>query len=197
MSNKIELNAAARSDMGKGASRRLRHAGQTPAIVYGAGEPVSITLPQKDLWKAQEAEAFYSSILSLNIDGQSTDVIIKDLQRHPAKPVILHADFQRVDANAPIIVNVPLHFVNTASCYGVKMQGGAVQVLTHNIRVRCLPGQLPEYLVVDMQEARANDIIHISDVKMPEGVSSVDLNRGEDYDLALAQVNPPRGGLKG
>lgn len=189
----IKLQATVRTDLGKGSSRRLRHDAKVPAVVYGAGEPQSITLVHKDLWKAQESEKFYSSVLSLEVDGQATDVIIKDLQRHPAKEIILHADFQRADANTEIIVNVPVHFKNAAAAYGVKLQGGSVQYLNKLVTVKCLPANLPEFLELDLIEMKAGDIFHISHLNLPEGVISPNLIRGEDYDLPLVQLNASKG----
>ena len=193
MSNKIELNAETRTDLGKGASRRLRHTGNTPAVVYGVGEPASITLAHKDLWKAQESEAFYSSVINVNIDGKANDVIVKDMQRHPAKSLVMHIDFQRVDDKTSIVVNVPLHFINVDTCPGVKLQGGIIQYVTTLIKVRCIATKLPEYIEVDLGEVSEGDIIHLSDLKLPEGVDSVDLAHGADHDLPVAQVITPRG----
>ena len=189
----IELNAKTREDLGKGASRRLRRQALVPAVVYGAGEPAAVTIEHKDLWKAQEQEAFFSSTFTLNIDGVATEVFIKDIQRHPAKDLVLHADFQRVDPNAEIIVNVPVHFLNAADCPGVKLQGGSAQYLNNLVEVRCLPAKLPEYLELDMAELNSGDVIHISDIVFPEGVSSVALSRGSDHDLALAQIKKSKG----
>ena len=189
----IELNAKTREDLGKGASRRLRRQALVPAVVYGAGEPVSVTLEHKELWKAQEQEAFFSSTFSLNIDGAATQVFVKDLQRHPAKDLVLHADFQRVDENTPIVVNVPVHFLNAAASPGVKMQGGVAQYLENLVEVRCLPKDLPEYLELDMAALNAGEVIHISNIAFPEGVSSVALSRGSDHDLALAQIKKSKG----
>lgn len=193
MSNKIELTAATRTDLGKGASRRLRRTGNTPAVVYGAGEPASITLLHKDLWKAQESEAFYSSVISVNIDGKANDVIVKDMQRHPAKSIVMHVDFQRVDDKTNIVVNVPLHFINADTCPGVKLHGGIIQYVTTLLKVRCVATKLPEYIEVDLGEADEGAIIHISDLNLPEGVVSVDLMHGADHDLPVAQVITPRG----
>jgi large subunit ribosomal protein L25 len=184
----IELKAQAREDLGKGASRRLRRQAMVPAVVYGAGEPQSITIEHKALWKAQEAEAFFSSTLSLDIDGKATDVFLKDIQRHPAKQLVLHADFQRVDANIAIIVKVPVHFLNVETSHGVKMQGGSAQFLNNLIEIKCLPGQLPEFIELDMADCNAGDILHISDLTFPEGVVSTALARGKAHDLALAQI---------
>ncbi len=189
----IELKAQTREDLGKGASRRLRRQAMVPAVVYGAGDPQSVTLEHKHLWKAQEAEAFFSTTFSLEIDGKATEVFLKDLQRHPAKDIILHADFQRADANIAIIVNVPVHFLNAELSSGVKMQGGTPQYLNNLVEVKCLPGKLPEFLELDMSQCNAGDILHISDITFPEGVASVALSRGKAYDLALAQVKAGKG----
>jgi large subunit ribosomal protein L25 len=186
MSDKYTLKAEARKDLGKGASRRLRHSGKTPAIVYGIGEPTSVTLIHSDLWKAQEAESFYSSIIKLDIDGTVNDVVVKDLQRHPAKSVVMHVDFQRIDATHSIIVYVPLHFINGDSSPAVKLQGGQIQVANNSIKVECLAAQLPEYIEVDLGNVNVDDIIHISDLTLPNGVVSVELAHG--HDLALVQI---------
>jgi len=189
----IELNAKTREDLGKGASRRLRRQALVPAVVYGAGEPASVTIEHKDLWKAQEQEAFFSTTFTLNIDGAATQVFIKDLQRHPAKDLVLHADFQRVDENTAIVVNVPVHFSNAQTSPGVKLQGGTAQYLNNLVEVRCLPKDLPEFLELDMGELNAGEVIHISNINFPEGVSSVALARGKDHDLALAQIKASKG----
>ncbi|MCK5881717.1 MAG: 50S ribosomal protein L25/general stress protein Ctc [Sinobacterium sp.] len=189
----IELKAQTREDLGKGASRRLRRLAMVPAVVYGAGEPQSIKIEHKTLWKAQEAEAFFSTTFSLEIDGKATEVFLKDLQRHPAKDLIMHADFQRADANIAIIVNVPVHFMGVELSDGVKFQGGVPQYLNNLVEVKCLPGNLPEFLELDMSACNAGDILHISDIKLPEGVASIALGRGKAYDLALAQVKLTKG----
>ncbi|HEY9033376.1 MAG TPA: 50S ribosomal protein L25/general stress protein Ctc [Pseudomonadales bacterium] len=190
----IEINAKTRSDLGKGASRRLRHSGQVPAIVYGAGEPAALTIEHRELWKAQQAESFYSSVLTLNVDGKPYPAIIKDLQRHPAKEIILHADFQRIDDNTPVTINVPLHFLNTDICHGVKLQGGNIQLMSKLLKVRCLPAKLPAYIEVDMKDVKAGQMLHLSDIALPEGVQSADLLLGKDHDHPVVQVNAARGG---
>ena len=194
MSDQITLKAASRNDLGKGSSRRLRRTGFTPAIVYGAGEPASISIEHKDLWKAQESESFFASIINLEIDGAKEPVIIKALQRHPAKNIVLHADFQRADDTVEVIMNIPLHYINTETCQGVKTQGGNLQLDAKLLKVKCIASKIPEYIEIDMQALKVGDIVHISDIQLPEGVTSVDLNLGEDHDLALAQVKAPRGG---
>ena len=194
----FKLEAQTRTDLGKGASRRLRRlAGLTPAIIYGGeAEPLSITLQHKDLTHALEDEAFYSHVLTLTVDGTDHSVVLKDLQRHPAKPIILHADFLRVDAKSEITMQVPLHFINEETCPGVKVQGGNITHAITELEVRCLPADLPEFIEVDMGELETGANVHISDLKLPKGVTSVDLSKGEDHDLQVAAVNAPKGGAK-
>jgi large subunit ribosomal protein L25 len=196
MSDAFEINAEARTDKGKGASRRLRRlADQIPAILYGGdSEPQPLTITRKDLEHALENEAFYSHVLTINIGSDKQQAILKDLQRHPAKDRVMHADFMRVSDDVKIKINVPLHFINEEKCHGVKMEGGMIQHMATDIEVLCLPGDMPEYLEVDMLDAVVGDIIHISDLKLPEGVESVALSHGEDYDLAIASVMAPKGG---
>ncbi|MDT8427495.1 MAG: 50S ribosomal protein L25/general stress protein Ctc [Pseudomonadales bacterium] len=196
MSNDFELNATARADLGKGASRRLRRlADLVPAVVYGAGKPaVSIAIPHKDILKAVSNEAFFSHIIKLSVEGKAEQVVIKDLQRHPAKPRILHADFLRVSAKQTIHVKVPVHFLNEDKCKGVKLGGGSIIKALTEIEIVCLPKDLPEYLVVDMSNVDVGETVHISGINFPKGVSSVDLTHGHDADNAVVTVQPPRGG---
>lgn len=195
MSDAFELEAEARDNVGKGSSRRLRRLeNKVPAIVYGGGsDPVKISLDHDDLWHHLENEAFFSHIITLKIDSKPEDVLLKDLQRHPAKNRVMHADFLRVNKNEAIVVNVPLHFINEESCIGVKMQGGRISHQATDIEVRCLPGDLPEYIEVDMQEIETGQVVHLSDVKLPEGVESVALSHGSEHDLAIANVAAPKG----
>ena len=194
MSVDFVLNAQVRSDVGKGASRRLRrHAKLVPAVVYGGEQdPVSIALPQKDLNKAVENEAFYSHLITLTVGDTSEEVILTDLQRHPAKPVIMHADFLRVSRDRLITVNVPLHFINENKCYGVKEEGGLIQHNINELETICLPQNLPEYIEVDMLDVHVGTTVHISDLELPENVSSVELGQGEEHDRSIAVVLMPR-----
>lgn len=196
MSEQITLNAQSRSESGKGSSRRLRKTGFIPAVVYGSSDAQSIQLEHKDLWKAQEAESFFASIINLSIDGKEEPVIIKALQRHPAKDIILHADFQRADDSVEVVMNIPLHYVNTTACKGVKLQGGSLQLDAKLVKVKCAPSKIPEFIEVDMAEVQVGQIVHISDINLPEGVSSVDLSLGDDHNHAIAQVKAARGGAK-
>ena len=195
MSDAFELEAEARDNVGKGSSRRLRRLeNKAPAIVYGGGsDPVKISLDHDDLWHHLENEAFFSHIITLKVDSKPEDVLLKDLQRHPAKNRVMHVDFLRVNKNEAIVVNVPLHFINEESCVGVKMQGGRISHQATDIEVRCLPGDLPEYIEVDMQEIETGQVVHLSDVKLPEGVESVALSHGSEHDLAIANVAAPKG----
>ena len=197
MSATFTLDAELRADSGKGASRRLRHTGRIPAIIYGADkEPTMLSLRHDDILHASEDEAFFSHILTINYDGNSEQVIIKDMQRHPAKIQIMHADFQRIDATHALHVNVPLHFINEDICAGVKA-GGIVSHLMTEIEVTCLPSNLPEFIEVDMAGVNTGDSVHISDLNLPEGVSSVALSHGEDHDQAIANITVPRGAKAG
>lgn len=194
----FKLDATARNDLGKGASRRLRRlANQVPGVVYGGGvAPISVSVSHNELIKHLEHEAFYSHIISLNVDGKAQDVILKDLQRHPAKPIVLHADFLRIDKSTRLTTHVPLHFINEATSKGVKIQGGKVVHNLTQIDISCLPHNLPEFIEVDLANAEVGTIIHISDLKLPSGVTSVALAQGADHDLAVATVVKPKGGVE-
>ena len=194
MSNEFELTAESRSDTGKGASRRLRrNADLVPAIVYGGDKaPQNIALEARELKKALENEAFYSHVIKLSIDGKKEDVLLKALQRHPAKPVIMHADFLRVVAGHEVTVHVPLHFINEDSCVGVKKSGGVISHTMTEVEVNCLPKDLPEFIEVDMAGVDLNQIVHLSDLKLPKGVSIPFLAQGPDHDLPVANVHAAR-----
>ena len=183
--------AEARADEGKGASRRLRRqSGEVPAIIYGGKKHAEkISILHKDITKALENEAVYSSIISLSIDGKAEDTIIKDIQRHPAKQVILHLDFLRVSKTTKLQTRVPLNFLNEDICVGVKMGGGLIAHTMTDIEVSCLPKDLPESIDVDMEQIDIGQIVHLSDIKMPSGVESVSLSQGAEYDLTVATVN--------
>jgi large subunit ribosomal protein L25 len=194
MSDQLHIAATARDDLGKGASRRLRrNADMIPAIIYGAGrEPQPLSIIRKDLEKALENEAFYSQVIDVEVDGDTQKAILKDLQRHPAKDRLLHADFLRIDQNVALKVNVPIHFINEDTCRGVKLEGGIIEHQATEIEVLCLPSDIPEYIEVDMADVGLGDIVHLSDVALPAGVSSVALALGEDHDTAIAAVSAPR-----
>lgn len=195
MSEQFELNVESREVAGKGSSRRLRRLeDKVPAIIYGGKgkAPQNIALPHKDLLKATENEAFFSHILTLKVDGKAEQVIVKDMQRHPARPYILHVDFQRVSKNVAIHVQVPLHFINEESSIGVKQQGGAISHSLTEVEISCLPADLPEYLEVDMADVELDQIVHLSDLALPKGVEIIALTHGEDHDLPVAAIHTPK-----
>jgi len=202
MQETFELKAESRSDAGKGASRRLRHAGKVPAIVYGGGkDPLMIALDHNDLLKHLEHEAFYSHVLAVDVDGARESCVLKDVQRHPARPIIMHLDLQRVRADEKIRMHVPLHFENESIAPGVK-QGGAVSHHLSEVDVSCLPKDLPEYIAVDMSAMGMNDSLHLSQLKLPAGVELVALGHGDDalvvsIHTARAQVEGEEAGGTG
>ena len=192
MSTGFELVAEARAELGKAAVRRLRKNNKVPAVVYGAGsEPVSITLAQDKLQHSLENEAFFSHILSIDIDGKTEKAVLKDLQRHPSKPVIMHADFLRVMMDEEIRLHVPLHFLGEDVAPGVKAGG----VVTHHmvdVEVACLPGALPEFISVDISGLEIGDSLHLTDIQLPEGVVLPVLAQGEDHDHQVVSVQANR-----
>ena len=194
MSTDFQLNAEKREDMGKGASRRLRRAGRVPAIVYGLDQaPEAISMTQNQVLKHLENEAFYSQIITVNLDGKSTQAVLRDLQRHPFKAYIVHMDLQRVDMNKPVHVHVPLHFINEETCVGVKA-GGMVSHEVIEVEVSCLPKDLPEFIEVDIASLNVGDSLHLSDLQLPTGISLLQLARGEDHDLAVVTIHAKKGG---
>jgi len=199
MSNEeFELSASVRTDLGKGASRRLRRLNNAiPAVLYGGEkEPVSLTIAHKDIAKALENEAFFSTIITLKIGRKKEPAVIKALQRHPARPFIMHADFQRVSMDKELQVKVPIHFINEEKCEGVRLGGGIIQRTLNEIEVICLPKDLPEYIEVDMLEIELGGSVHLSEVTLPEGLTSVALSHGEGIDLTVASVQLPKGGAE-
>ena len=188
----FELNCTVRTDLGKGASRRLRRLnGDIPAVLYGGGEdPVSLTISHKDIAKATENEAFFSHIITLNVGKKKQKAVIKALQRHPAKAILMHADFQRVSDKVQITVNVPIHFLNEDKCAGVKTGGGSIIKTLNEIEIHCFPKDLPEFIEVDMLLLGIGEAVHLADITLPTGVASVAL--AADNNLTVATVQAPR-----
>ena len=193
--NDFTLSASARVKKGKGASRRLRREENlVPAIVYGGEkDPQTVSIKFNEFIRQLENEAFYSHIISLDIDGQAEQVILKDLQRHPSKATIYHADFLRVSKSTRLTTKVPLHFVNEESSKGVKVQGGTISHNMSELEVSCLPDNLPEFIEVDMSDVEVGQILHISDLALPEGVESVALSHGADHDLPVVNIQKAKG----
>ncbi|MCX7513881.1 50S ribosomal protein L25/general stress protein Ctc [Frateuria sp. STR12] len=185
-----EIKAQNRSDEGKGASRRLRHAAMVPAVVYGGTQPPqSIQIEHNTILLAAKNEWFFSSILDLNVDGKVQKVLVRDWQKHPFKQQMLHMDFLRVNENEAIRVNVPLHFLNQEKSPAGKTSG---VVISHNLtelEVSCLPGKLPEFIDLDLAELNPGDIVHLSQIKLPEGVELPALHLGADHDIAVVTAN--------
>ncbi len=185
--------AALRDDKGKGASRRLRRTGYVPGILYGADkDPVSIQLEHNDVLKHTDLEAFYSHILTLKLPSGSERVVLKDMQRHPYKAQVMHMDFLRVSENEMLTMRVPLHFVNEEKCVGVKDHGGVVSHLITELEILCLPRDLPEYIEVDVVELDIGDALHLSDLKVPEGVEIAAIASGGDPAQPVVSVQVPR-----
>jgi large subunit ribosomal protein L25 len=178
----IEINASKREAQGTGASRRLRRAGRVPGIVYGGGKDAqSVDIDHKELYFALKNEAFHSSVLAMNVDGAKENVLLRDFQMHPYKPLVLHVDFQRVDATHKVHLKVPLHFANAEVAPGVKLGGGVVNHILTEVDVSCLPDALPEFITVDLSNLEAGQSMHLSQLALPVGVELPALTRGDDH----------------
>ena len=191
MKTSFELVAEFRDDQGKGASRRLRRDGKVPAILYGGPQDARpLSLNHTKLVQVLSDERCYSTILSIRVGEEQQAAVLKDLQRHPFKNQILHVDFQRVFEGEPIRLHVPLHFINEAACIGVKSQGGIISHLRKELEVLCLPKDLPEFIEVDVIELGLNQLIHLSEIKLPAGVQLPELIQG--HDAPVVSVHTPR-----
>ena len=189
MSEQVNLNATNREVEGKSSSRQLRRSGSVPAVIYGGEkDPIRISILEKDIAKAAEIPGFATQILNINISGEEQNVIVKEIQRHPATQRVLHADLQRVNPDTKISISVPVRFLNEDSCMGVKMHGGAISRLINNIDITCLASNLPEYLEVDIAELDVGDSIFLSALNLPEGVEIPSLALGEDRDQAVVSI---------
>ncbi|QTR49326.1 50S ribosomal protein L25/general stress protein Ctc [Candidatus Thiothrix anitrata] len=190
MSKQYVLQAQVRELQGKGASRRLRHTGLIPAVIYGAGgEAQSISLRHNEMIRNLQEEGFYSQIITVDFGDRKEQVILRDLQRHPAKPIVMHADLQRIRDDEEIKVLVALHFINGDVSKGVKEQGGKVSHVVSEVEVSCLPKNLPEFIEIDMIDVEKGQILHLSDLKLPEGVTLPQLALGSDHDNAIAAIH--------
>src|SRR5262245_12100568 len=185
---KIAIKADKRSVQGTGASRRLRRESKVPGILYGAGkDALPIELDHKDLWFKLKMEAFHASILDMEVAGEKSQVLLRDYQMHPFRPMILHADFQRVDANKKIHMRVPLHFVNAEISPGVKVAGGLVEHVMKELEISCLPKDLPEFIQVDLASLQAGHSLHLSSLTLPQGVEAL-VPKGEDPTVATIVI---------
>src|SRR6202453_2639783 len=190
MKTSFELVAEFRETQGKGASRRLRHEGKVPAILYGGhADARALTLSHQKLLIMVDNQRFYSTLLSLKVGNQTQAAIVKDVQRHPFKNAVVPIDFQRVEENEKIRISIPLHFTGAAVSPGVKSQGGIVSHMRTQTEVSCLPKDLPEFIEVDISGLSINESIHLSQLKVPEGVALVDLAKD---DAAVVAIHSPR-----
>ena len=188
---KIEINAKERKSKGTGASRRLRHEGTTPGILYGGvKDAISLEIDTKELFMQFRHEAFHASILTLNLEGKKESVILRDFQMHPVRNNIQHIDFQRINENEKINVKVPFHFVNEDTAPGVKIEGGLVSHIMTEIDISCLPKDLPQYIEVDLGELAMGESIHLSEVTVPDGVELTSLT--DENDPAITSISKPK-----
>jgi len=182
----FKINAELREDLGKGASRRLRHANKVPAIIYGSGrDPRSISIEHHKVLRFIEDESFFTSILELKAaDGQRQKVVLRDMQRHPSKPIIMHMDFQRIADDVEITMNIPLHFLNEEESEAAKTSGIIVSHLLTDVEISCFPEHLPEFIEIDLADFKEGDIIRLSNINLPEGVTLTAFTHGhaEEHD---------------
>ncbi len=197
MSQQIEINAELRTDVGKGASRRLRRlADKVPGIIYGGKDnAVPLTMNANELTNVMKDEAFFSQILNVVVEGKGEQAVVRDLQRHPATEKVLHVDFLRISADKAIQVQVPLRFIGEDECVGVKLGGGIVSHNLTEVEISCLPADLPEYLEVFVAELDLGQTIHLSELALPEGVTIPALIHSE-RDVTVVGVQIPRGGAE-
>lgn len=185
----LSINAVARTQEGKGASRRLRNAGLVPAVIYGGDvAPQSVTFKDNEMHKSVATPGFLTGLVEVVVDGKAEQVLVKALQRHPATGAVMHMDLQRVQADRTITTRVPLSFINAAQSDGVSKQGGRLTIESKLAEVRCLPANLPEVLIVDAANGQLDQIFHLSDVTLPEGVELVSLLKGEDHDQPIGRI---------
>ncbi len=190
----INIKAVKRDVKGTSASRRLRRSGRVPGVVYGGSDPaITLEFDHKELFMEFRHEAFHASILSLELEGKKEEVLLRDYQLHPVRNTIQHIDFQRVSATEKIHVKVPFHFINGDTCPGVKLGGGIVGHILNEAEVSCLAKNLPEFITVDLGSLEMGESIHLSEIKVPEGVEFVQL--AHDTDPAVSSINKPRGAI--
>jgi large subunit ribosomal protein L25 len=196
MSDTFTIDAQPRGDEGKGASRRLRRQGLVPGIIYGGTKkPEMISLVHNELAQHLEHEAFYSHILTVNVGDKAQQVILKDLQRHPAKPFVMHVDFQRVSAKKKLKTHVPIHFVGEDVAPGIKTGGAASHHVT-DVEITCLPKDLPEYIEVDLSQMEVGDSVHLSELQLPAGVEIPALSQGPEQDLVVVNIHAGHGSME-
>ncbi len=194
MSVELKLDATLRTEQGKGASRRLRRAKQVPAVLYGAGkEAVSLTVGEQQLLRLMREEAFFSQIIDVKVKGKKAEqVVLKDLQRHPFKPLVTHLDLQRITAGQAMRVHLPIHFLNEETAKGVKQEGGVIHRDMIEVEIECLPKDLPEFIELDLAELGMDEAVHLSELSLPEGVIIPALGHDSEQDPAVVSIHAPR-----
>lgn len=194
MAEIYEINVETRDSIGKSANRRMRRIdNKLPGVIYGGEKnPTPIMIDHNTLSRALENEGFYSHILTLKVDGKAEKVVLKDLHRHPYKPKILHADFQRVSAKSKLTMHIPLHFKGEDIAPGIKDQAGIISHHMTEVEVRCLPADLPEFIEVDISKLKLDDSIHLSQIKIPKGVEIAALLHGTDFDQPVVSIHKPQ-----
>lgn len=195
MSDNLQINATARSELGKAAMRRLRLANLVPGVIYGGGkDPVLFQMPHNELDHSLRNEAFAASVLTVDVDGATEQAVLKDVQRHPYKKQVLHLDLLRVSGSTKLTMTVPLHFINENTAPGVKMAGGQVSHAMTEVEIACLPADLPEFITVDLGHLEDGQALHLSDLQLPDGVEIPSLAHGPDHDLSVASIHKRGGG---
>jgi len=185
----MKFVAFERAKQGTGASRRLRITGRTPGIVYGGtGQPQLVELDHNALWHALKKEAFHSTILDMEVDGKSNPVLLRDVQMHPFKQLVLHIDFQRVDANTKLHMKVPLHYSGDENSPAVKLDGCIANHVVTEIEVACLPADLPEFIAVDLSNLKKGTSLHLADIKLPKGVTAVTHGKNNPVLVSVVQI---------
>ena len=186
----MNIVAFERAKQGTGASRRLRNSGRTPCIVYGgSAEPVTAEVDHNTLWHALKKEAFHSSVLDMELAGQTSQVVLRNVQYHPFKQLVLHVDFQRVDAKTRLHLKVPVHYTGAEESPAVKADNCTVNPIANELDVTCMPANLPEFISVDLSELKKGSSVHLKDIKLPRGVSAV--TRGSQNNPTLVSVVAP------
>ncbi|OGS93256.1 MAG: 50S ribosomal protein L25/general stress protein Ctc [Gallionellales bacterium GWA2_59_43] len=191
----IEINAAIRKAQGTGASRRLRHAGRVPGVVYGSGDAVAIDLDHNEIYHKLRSEAFHASVLTLNLEGKTETVLLRDFVMHPFRQQVQHIDFQRVDVNQKMHKKVPLHFLNEEIAPGVKTGGGKISHVIHDLDITCLPKDLPAFIEVDLGKLELGHSVHVADLKLPNGVE-IAAHGTHTGEAVVATVQVPRGAVE-
>lgn len=196
MSQVYNLAAEERTDSGKGASRRLRREGKIPAVMYGgtkAQKPVSLSFSASAIAKATQNEGFFSHVLTLEIGGKDQQVVLMDMQRHPARGDVMHMDFERVTKTTKVHKRVPLHFINEDKCVGVKA-GGLLLHSENDVEITCKAADLPEFIEIDVAKLDVGGVVHLSDIVVPKGVTLVELAKGAEHDAPVVSVLGAKGG---